>query len=139
VYDANAATLARYVNGQLVTNIVYDSAVPVDLSAAHIGAWNGNSRYFNGSIDELAIYPTALSADRVKAHYDASAPTATPSLSFTRTPTQLTLSWSGPGYVLQQNGNLANASGWTTAPNASTSPVTVTIGPGNLFFRLEKP
>jgi hypothetical protein len=27
--------------------------------------------YFKGSLDELAIYPAALSAARVQAHYDA--------------------------------------------------------------------
>lgn len=30
--------------------------------------WNGNA-YFNGSIDEVAIYPAALSLDQVRKHY----------------------------------------------------------------------
>lgn len=35
---------------------------------ARIGAWN-SGRYLSGSLDEFAIYGTALSADRIAAHY----------------------------------------------------------------------
>jgi PKD repeat protein len=40
----------------------------------NIGGWPGqpNSKYFAGTIDEVAIYPTALSAQDVAAHYEAS-------------------------------------------------------------------
>lgn len=34
-----------------------------------IGVWNGVGNYWNGSIDEVAIYHTALTGDRVLAHY----------------------------------------------------------------------
>jgi hypothetical protein len=37
----------------------------------HLGAHIDNSAGINGTIDELAIYQTALSAARVEAHYDA--------------------------------------------------------------------
>ena len=74
VYDADAKRLDRYVNGQLITNITYSAAVPVNLGAAHIGAWNGNSRFFNGLIDELAIYGRVLTPDRITAHYQAAVP-----------------------------------------------------------------
>ena len=39
---------------------------------------SGNSYLFNGTLDELSIYGTALSSTRVNAHYTAGAPTAAP-------------------------------------------------------------
>jgi formylglycine-generating enzyme required for sulfatase activity len=59
-----------------------------------------------------------------------------PTLSVTKSGNQVTLSWSGTGFKLQQNTTLENAFGWTDVPSGMTSPVTVTIGSGNLFFRL---
>jgi hypothetical protein len=70
-YDGS--TLRLYVNGALA-----GSGTPgtLALSASHasIGdAWNGSAQslFFNGTIDEVAIYPTALSATQVTNHYNA--------------------------------------------------------------------
>ena len=141
VYDADAGTLLRYVNGQLVTNITYDATVPIDLSyLAHVGAWGGNSRYYNGLLDELAIYPAALTQERVMAHYQAAAiPVIGPMLNYALAGNELILSWSGPGFKLQENRDLSNSAGWVDVPTGDTSPVSVTIGPGARFFRLKKP
>ncbi len=54
---------------------------------------------------------------------------------------QLTLSWSGAGFRLQQSDDVSNPSGWTDVPlnsNATpvTSPYTVTVGAGKKFYRL---
>jgi len=68
-YDADTSTLLRYVNGQLVTNLTYTSTVPLDLGAAHIGAWSGSSRYYIGLMDEFAIYDTILTPERIAEHY----------------------------------------------------------------------
>jgi hypothetical protein len=58
----------------------------------------------------------------------------------------VTLSWPPPatGFVLQQNGNLANPSGWapvvaTPQTNANQISVTIPFQSGNTFFRLRKP
>jgi hypothetical protein len=58
----------------------------------------------------------------------------------------VTLSWPPPatGFVLQQNGNLANPSGWapvvaTPQTNANQISVTIPLQSGNTFFRLRKP
>ncbi|MET1006925.1 MAG: PKD domain-containing protein [Propionibacteriaceae bacterium] len=47
-------------------------------------SWSGDN-FFNGSIDEAAVYPTALTAAQVKAHYQASpaAVNAAPTAAFT--------------------------------------------------------
>jgi hypothetical protein len=135
VYDSAAATLTLYVNGQLAATAPYTSVINATLQAAHIGAWNGNARPFDGLIDEVAIYDTALTADRVAAHFAAASPLT---LSYVRTGTQLTLSWNGTGYKLQQNTDVAQAAAWSDVPGGTSSPVSIAIGPGNRFFRLVK-
>ncbi|MCW5551913.1 MAG: LamG domain-containing protein [Verrucomicrobiae bacterium] len=62
-----------------------------------------------------------------------------PLLEFMRDGNTLVLSWSAPGFVLQQNPDATNPAGWTDVPNGQSSPVSVTIGPANLFFRLVQP
>lgn len=47
------------------------------------------------------------------------------------------LEWSAPGFRLQQNPDL-NTSNWIDVPGGDTSPVTLPIGSGNMFFRLAK-
>ena len=48
-------------------------------------SWGGNSAFFNGRLDEAAIYPVALSLTQVRAHYQASGATtnADPVAAFT--------------------------------------------------------
>ena len=81
VMDKPSGTLSLYVNGALA-----DSATGVGdlynhgLSAIggqrgwaryHTGAQNGDMNYFSGRIDEVAMYPSALTATQVAAHYAA--------------------------------------------------------------------
>ena len=47
----------------------------------------------------------------------------------------LTVSWAGSGYKLQQTSSLSSGA-WTDVPGGNVSPVSVTIGTGNQFFRL---
>ena len=72
----NAGTIATYINGTL------------DYSKSTSGTWAGDTaalcligksifgsgRYFNGTIDELAIYNRALSANEIKGHYEMGKP-----------------------------------------------------------------
>ncbi len=75
-YDASTLLMSFYINGALVmrgTNITYvpvgtvGSQRPVRVGS---GATEGNGNYwFNGSVDEVAVYPTVLTASQVAAHY----------------------------------------------------------------------
>lgn len=53
--------------------------------------------------------------------------------------------WPNTGsYTLQQNANLALVNGWTTSGNSistanGTNSISITLQPGNLFFRLSNP
>jgi hypothetical protein len=69
-----------------------------------------------------------------------------PLLSITHLGNKVIVSWpvSPGGLSLQQNGNLANAAGWSTyggtvSTNNGVNSITLTLPAGNLFFRLSNP
>lgn len=60
-----------------------------------------------------------------------------PSLSWLRKGDELTLSWSDPRYVLQQNATIQTATDWADVDNGRVSPVTLAIqDAGADFYRL---
>jgi len=125
-----------YVNGYPLATIYSYAASLMNLTAAHIS--QEYQECFDGLIDEFAIYGTALPASRIQAHYQAAI--GDPVLLSARTTNKLTFSWTGPGFKLQRNPNLANAAGWTNVVGGSNSPVSVTISnSGNQFYRLKWP
>ncbi len=69
-YDGSIQKL--YVNGILVTNLTWSSALKMDTLPVVIGSAN-NLRWFNGTIDEVRIYNRAITPDEVKRLFDSSA------------------------------------------------------------------
>jgi hypothetical protein len=64
-----------------------------------------------------------------------------PVLAITRTPGQVTISWTpdtGTNWVLQERTNLTLGA-WTHSPSSSTNPVTVPATLAENFYRLIKP
>ena len=67
-----------------------------------------------------------------------------PNLAITHSGNSIIVSWSNTGsYTLQQNANLALATGWVTSgysisTSNGTNSITITSPTGNLFFRLTK-
>ena len=143
VYNLNSGTFDFYVNGKLARSVALDVGDQVLCSYPTIGAWLRLDGYFHrfleGQVDEVAVYWTPLTADRIAAHYQAAfASVAPPLITYTRQGNNLQLSWStGPGFILQQTTTLNNPS-WTDIPNANSSPYVITIQPGQRFFRLRK-
>jgi Concanavalin A-like lectin/glucanases superfamily len=87
-YNAVSGQLSFYVDGQLIgtnstsTAQAYNGYWRVggdNLNAWNLDPWGSNSQgttqpysyYFNGTIADVAVYPTALSASQVGAHYAA--------------------------------------------------------------------
>ena len=71
VASLSPAGMALYVDGVLVgsrTDTTTGQAYNGFLRVGGDSSWSGAS-YFAGSIDEVALYPTALSADRVGNHF----------------------------------------------------------------------
>ncbi|MGA3181014.1 MAG: hypothetical protein ABSF38_11770 [Verrucomicrobiota bacterium] len=68
-----------------------------------------------------------------------------PYLAISHAGNSVTVSWpTTAGYTLQQNNNLAAASGWaasaySVSTNNGTNSITITPPAGNLFFRLANP
>ena len=84
VFDAGQLT--GYVNGQVIDSVTTSfTAIPRHTGNIAIGQVNDDTRfsntsstsansgyYFDGMIDDVVLYNTALSEDRISAHYDAS-------------------------------------------------------------------
>jgi hypothetical protein len=78
VYRSDTLNVSLLVNGIEVTNVVAaepllrNFAAPLLLGDRGYGGWN-----FKGSLDEVAIYPTALTTSKLLAHYQAGSSAAT--------------------------------------------------------------
>ena len=82
-YDG--ATQRLYVNGVEVAHRAQTGAASTSSYNVRIGSWDGSGEFLGGVVDEVAVYRSTLSAERVQAHYAAGAASATPrALSRTR-------------------------------------------------------
>jgi hypothetical protein len=140
-YNSADSTAILYVNGAAAgTNVFSIPPVTADLLVSHIGAWNGDERFYYGLMDEFAIYDHVLSPERVRAHYEAAAgvSVARPEISVSRSASQLTLSWTGSGFTLEETADLSSP-GWQPVSGVTGNSVSVSIEAGNKFFRLRHP
>ena len=64
-YDATGKKTCLYINGRKDGESSLTAAVPVVLNSFRIGAWNREPRRFLGAVDEVRLYPAALSEDEV--------------------------------------------------------------------------
>ncbi len=94
-YDGSTQRI--YLNGVQVASTSLSGAISTSTDPLSIGSWDGTMEYFNGVIDEAAVYRTALSASRVAAHYDAGRTTSlaapTNLAGRPQSPTQIDLTW----------------------------------------------
>jgi hypothetical protein len=102
---------------------------------------------FQGRMDEIAVYDlsafsneNAVTSDitnLVALHAAAALVLPPPTLSIALTVGHLNVTWSGAGYKLQENSNLANQAGWSNVTNGNSSPVIISPLPSNpTFYRL---
>jgi len=153
---ADGTSIKNYYDGALVDTggsptADYGNAVYL----CHIGGGgitDATGNYFEGRIDEVAIFTNAIPAARIAEHYSAGknggvltvsgavtpgAPGIGPRLSFSRSGTTLTISWAPAGGTLQSTTTLTGAS--TTWNDVGTAnPANITIGPGNSYYRVKQ-
>jgi hypothetical protein len=134
VCDEPNGAVRLYVNGVLSASTAISGGVQMGTSPISIGSRQANfsSTYnlnFVGSIDEVAIYPYALTAGQIMNHYIAGA-NATVTLNIQRTGAGVTLTWA-PG-VLQSAPSVTGP--FTDLPSA-TSPYVV-VPSGQTFYRV---
>ena len=67
-YDGTTQRL--YINGAQAASGALTGGITVNTTSVYIGSWNGSSEFFKGTIDEVAVYPTVLSAGQVSTHYN---------------------------------------------------------------------
>ncbi|MGY1750350.1 PKD domain-containing protein, partial [Modestobacter sp. SYSU DS0511] len=138
--------MALYVDGELVGSRADTTSAQAYSGYWRLGGdstWGGNGTWFNGQLDEVAIYPTALTAEQVAAHHTAAttgkAPNLAPTAAFTSSADQLAVSLDGSsssdldGRVVSwawEFGDGATGSGATashTYAAAGSYPVTLTV------------
>jgi hypothetical protein len=98
----NGSSVILYINGVADSGSVATSAASTESgNGVYIGtSWAGTRT--NAVIDEAAIYPSALSAARILAHYNAGIveSTPTPTATVTATPTASATASSGDAHVI---------------------------------------
>lgn len=65
----SGAAINLYLNGADVTGAVTNATIVATTTQLNIGRYHGGGNAYAGDLDEVAIYPTALSPARVLAHY----------------------------------------------------------------------
>lgn len=118
--------LGFYLNGALVASASDGggalNTVPSGVGVGASGSGTGSSLYpANATLDEAAIYPTALSAAQVSNHYQASGnapplPGPPANVSANAGANQATVSWTAPAGTV--TGYVATAYAGTTAKNS---------------------
>jgi len=71
VTKSGASSTKMYLNGVDVTGSVTDRTIAGTADSLYIGQDSGGTAWHAGSLQEAAVYPTALSAARILAHYTA--------------------------------------------------------------------
>src|SRR6185295_7183135 len=66
---AATKTIRLYVNGALRGTRTYTTVVASSTRPISIGRSDAANKYVNGRLDEVALYPAALSAAQAAAHY----------------------------------------------------------------------
>jgi hypothetical protein len=154
--SANGSTLSLYWNGQLVDTVDYIGNINLgSFPWLAIGAtFNGDlanpaaANFFNGALDDLAIWRRSLSGAEINAIYngglagqsiDQIPPVSAPFLTIFRQGNDIVVSWSQNvlGYTLESSPTLNNPN-WTTVAGVANNRYTATAPTGMRFFRLKK-
>jgi hypothetical protein len=156
---ASGKDIRNYYDGKLVAS--GGSATPNYGTSAynvHIGGggvFDITGNWFNGHIDEVAIFDKAIPADRIAAHFKAGkeggviltsgavtvpggvVPGNNINLAFSRNGNTLSITWAPSGGTLQTTPSLSGTPVWTDVGTAN--PAAITIGAANAFYRVKTP
>jgi hypothetical protein len=133
---ADGTNISLYLNGSLLKSLpgtmtnYYNSTDPFRIGS---GVLDSSGNYFNGAIDEVALFNRALTAGQLQALYQVAF--AVPNVVMTIQPvgTNVTLVWSPAVGTLQSAPDVSGI--YTNVPGA-TVPYTNTISGPQKFFRV---
>jgi len=86
----DGATMRLYVNGALAASAALSGPLAGGSGPTYIGRLGQSYYPFQGTLDEVAVFPVALSAERVRAHYQGGGATLRLSATATAAGTQRT-------------------------------------------------
>ena len=142
--SVDGSAIKVYRNGVLIGSAAMSSAMTASSNALYFGASPDPQTYYDyltGSLDDLSLYTTALSASTLAAHYQAgtggsgggggggtTTPAGPDQLSAIGAPESVGLSWSAvanaTGYRVYQR---ASDGGWPTSPLTTTSATSYVV------------
>ena len=147
VYSWDGTTGKIYVDGALQTSAAQADGLPYT-AVGSIGYDVPNGSYFPGSVDEVALYGSALTGTRIAAHYTAattitapsnvSPPTVSGSAQVGGTLTAATGSWDGPptSYAYQWRRCAADGTGCADIAGATGQTYALVAAELGLTFRV---
>lgn len=130
------------------TGTLFDPALNLNIGQDGTGAYS-DVDLFDAVMDDVAFWNRKLSSREVAVIYSrglkglsldgtGQPPVSRPTLTYSVAAGQLTLNWTGEGFVLEENTDLGNASGWTTVSGAGANSATLPMSGTAKFFRLRK-
>ncbi|HST47713.1 LamG-like jellyroll fold domain-containing protein [Jatrophihabitans sp.] len=128
----NGTTVSAYLDNRLIGTKNFASTLHTTTAAQlQIGSGNNGGSPYYGDLDELAIYPTALTAAQVSAHFGASGhaiPTAAGAVSASPAPNALSVSWTSASSPDGVTGYLLTAMAGSTPRNSVVVAGSATSG-----------
>ncbi|MFN8160278.1 MAG: Ig-like domain-containing protein [Solirubrobacterales bacterium] len=109
----NGSTMRIFLNGTQRASKTFSSSVNTTSNPLYIGSSGGYDR-LSGRLDETAVYPTALSASRVQAHYNRAYLIDT-------TPPTVSLSTPAAGSTMEAKPNFGGLGGITPGDGDSVT------------------
>ena len=156
-FVCDGSRVRLYRNGVEVASTPYDgtlvsppmSCIGVGVKIANdcSGPDNGAPGWFQGRVDDLAIWNRGLNLNEILAVYqaglkgkgvlEAGTSVAAPSLQASLAGANLIISWPSAinGFTLESTDRLSGGT-WSPVPGVTGNSVTLPIGAGNKFFRL---
>jgi hypothetical protein len=147
-YDGNTQRL--YLNGKEVASTPLTGGASSSANALYLGSWGGSGEFFKGTIDEAAVYGSALSATQVSAHYAAggtgSNPVAAPSAltATAKSASQINLQWSDnstneTGFMVERSSSstFSSSATFNVAANATTFSDSGLAGGTTYWYRVK--
>jgi hypothetical protein len=130
-----------YLNGNLVIeDVAPDNAASASAGSVYatFGQVVPGSSFIPRGLDGIlsgVAYSTFSGVFSPRFNFQIARP---PALNIAPSGSQVIFTWTGIGYILQQNATLTNPSGWADVSGATASPITLNVGPGTKYYRLRK-
>ncbi|HRI12513.1 MAG TPA: LamG domain-containing protein [Verrucomicrobiota bacterium] len=151
VGESSSGSLRLHTNGVLAGSRAHSlpgpNAFPFNIGGGGIfDAIGENGNYFNGQIDELAVFDKALSGEDIDRLYLIAKGELPISLSVTRQGSQVVLSWPATAVIfrLQSANALPAGNTWTTVPGTPVLSgglyrITSSVSGAQMYYRLINP